>query len=271
MDSASIITLVNGREKALQNFITGILLGDEKPDELVIVFMNELPYSLPQTSFPVKTVILNSEEQIPLAKARNLGAKNAQYENLVFLDVDCIPDIGLLALYKNMDEEKLHSGVVRYLSKTATEHIDFERLFEMSLPDAIRSSLDAIPYELFWSLNFACNRKVFNKIGGFNEEFTGYGGEDTDFAFRARDANIQIEKSGATAFHQYHDSYQPPLNHFSAIVKNAKLFHSIWNKWPMEGWLIQFESLGLISWGKEITVIRDPKLQEVEQALKIVS
>ncbi|WP_409241961.1 glycosyltransferase family 2 protein, partial [Caballeronia sp. INML3] len=39
---------------------------------------------------------------------------------------------------------------------------------------------------MFWSLNFACHLNTFEQIGGFDDAYTGYGGEDTDFAFRAK-------------------------------------------------------------------------------------
>ncbi|MBE8147289.1 hypothetical protein IOD13_18970 [Brevibacterium casei] len=39
------------------------------------------------------------------------------------------------------------------------------------------------PFALFWSLSFACRPEVFARIGGFDETYAGYGGEDTDFAF----------------------------------------------------------------------------------------
>ena len=38
--------------------------------------------------------------------------------------------------------------------------------------------------ELFWSLSFGLTASTFDDLGGFAEVFEGYGGEDTDFAFR---------------------------------------------------------------------------------------
>ena len=37
-------------------------------------------------------------------------------------------------------------------------------------------------YRLFWSLSFAVTGDVV-RVGGFDEAYEGYGGEDTDFAF----------------------------------------------------------------------------------------
>ena len=47
-------------------------------------------------------------------------------------------------------------------------------------------------YELFWSLCFAIPAKLFAAGGGFDETYRGYGGEDTDFAFRMRVAGVRF-------------------------------------------------------------------------------
>lgn len=53
---------------------------------------------------------------------------------------------------------------------------------------------------------------------------------------------------GSTAFHQWHPSQDPPINHLEAIVSNACRFHAKWDKWPMKGWLADFADAGLVSW-----------------------
>ena len=84
-------------------------------------------------------------------------------------------------------------------------------------------------------------------LGGFDERFTGYGGEDTDFAERARLAGLPVWWTGdATAFHQDHGGGGLPTQHLVAIVRNASLFHTLHGWWPMRGWLKEFERLGLI-------------------------
>lgn len=264
----TVITLVHSREEALVNLITGLKLGDEMPDELVIVFMNEKPYKLPNTRFSIKPIVLQHENKIPLARARNLGVESASFDNLIFLDVDCIPNKHLVKDYRRLMEESLYCGHVRYLPKNSMPLLDFDQLEELSSPDPIRSTIDVLPYELFWSLNFACTRKVFKHIGGFNEDFKGYGAEDTDFAFKARENNIPLKNTQVVAYHQYHDKYEPPLNHFEDIVKNASVFYQLWGRWPMEGWLNQFRDMGLITWDKKITILRHPSSQEIAEATK---
>ena len=103
-------------------------------------------------------------------------------------------------------------------------------------------------YELFWSLSFALTSPVWQRIGGFCTEYTGYGGEDTDYAQKAAAESITMRwVGGAHAFHQFHPISEPPIEHLADIVANAALFHRRWGWWPMQGWLNAFENQGLIT------------------------
>ena len=63
----------------------------------------------------------------------------------------------------------------------------------------------------------------------------------------------------AIACHQYHDSYEPPVQHVADIVRNAREFHARWEKWPMEGWLQAFAHIGLVGWtGDRLELLRLP-------------
>jgi GT2 family glycosyltransferase len=121
---------------------------------------------------------------------------------------------------------------------------------------------------LFWSLVFAIRSARFSALGGFDEAFTGYGAEDTDFGFRAKQAGLPLLfMGGAGAFHQHHDIFDPPVQHLADIVRNARLFYQRWKVWPMEGWLAAFKEMGLIARaGDMITLLRQPTIDEVAQA-----
>ncbi|CAM3804836.1 glycosyltransferase family 2 protein [Mucilaginibacter galii] len=272
MTGISVITIVKDRKEALDNTLAGLMFNSVLPAEVIIVHMNENLYELKAMPFPIHAVKLNSPVSMPLAAARNYGVRHAKYEKIVFLDVDCIPSPTLLDDYDvNWDMGALLSGHVRYLSKHAvTQPLTPANLDQHSMPDPIRGNLSSISYELFWSLNFACSKSVFNKIGGFDENFEGYGGEDTDFAFAARNKGIKITSVNATAYHQYHASYAPPINHLVDIVDNAQRFYGKWQCWPMEGWLVRFRDLGLIQWDRiSIRVLRTPSTNETQQYLKV--
>jgi hypothetical protein len=74
---------------------------------------------------------------------------------------------------------------------------------------------------------------------------------------------------GATAYHQHHSVCNPPLNHFQAIVRNAKRFHQKWNIWPMESWLDAFAKQGLIDFDpdhQKLSIRKEPTLRMIQEA-----
>lgn len=271
----SVLTLARGRRKHLQRLIEGLSRSETAPDELLIVDMGGPPMEIPNAPFQIRTLSLKNNG-LALAQARNLAASQARHEHLVFLDVDCIPMASLIGAMRRTIRtvDALVCAEILYLNKTVIkddwqEHILRQnaathpvRFFPLSGTRVERNP------GLFWSLAFAISATLFKHIGRFDEEFIGYGGEDTDFGFRASAAGVDLLFLGGTgAFHQYHENLDPPLQHFEDIIRNAQIFYEKWDVWPMEGWLAAFERMGLIRLGKgKIINIRQPTTGEIEAA-----
>ena len=197
--------------------------------------------------------------RLPLARARNAGAATAirsGAELLVFLDVDCIPGHELIGRYVDCARQdpgpRLFCGPVTYLPPPPPAGYDLERLARLTDPHPARPSPaggetlpDGDP-RLFWSLSFAVRPDVWQRIGGFCEEYVGYGAEDTDFGQRAAAAGVRLDWiGGADAYHQFHPTSDPPVQHVDDVIANARIFFRRWGWWPMTGWLTAFERLGL--------------------------
>ncbi len=272
----NVITLVYGRERQLDNVIRGLEQGSLMPEAFWVVFMNQPARELRSDRFPIHCLVVDDASHgLPLARARN-AVRQCEGEQWVFLDVDCIPSRSLLSDYTAALSERpeaLHLGEVRYLPSSA-------RMEDWTQATLVRDGVahplsqyrgkpgSLLAHHLFWSLNFACTREVFERIGGFDEGYLGYGAEDTDFAFSARHHGVELRVAAALAFHQYHPTWRPPLNHFSAIVANAQRFYQRWAQWPMEGWLGEFVELGLVRWTSEsLEILRHPTDAEVDACL----
>jgi hypothetical protein len=271
-----VITLVHGRDTHLANLIRGLESSSVMPQALWVVYMNQAPAELTSRCFAIHTMRVDAPDGLPLARARNCVSVIDPAALWVFLDVDCIPAHDLLAHYREglqAQPDALHLGQVRYLPEGANgpgwdEAALYARGVEHPLAKYRDGPGSAVPYHLFWSLNFACAGSTFARIGGFDEDYQGYGGEDTDFAFRARRESVALLDNPAMAFHQYHPTYDPPLNHFADIVANAQRFHSRWGVWPMEGWLRGFCEQGFLHWSEDrLEIIQAPSAERVAQAL----
>lgn len=264
----SILTLNKNRNSHLQALISGLQHSSQAPRELIIVEMGEPTICLPPTIFPIKTIHLPNEG-LPLAKARNLAAANAASNILLFLDVDCIVASNFVQIMSQAVREyqQIISCEVLYLPPEARNITNEERLRQLGKPHAARP-FPRHGYHrernpgLFWSLAFGLTAESFNHIGGFCEDYTGYGAEDTDFGFRATSKHVEHWLTGDTrVYHQYHNSQEPPYQHFHDIITNAKVFYKKWHKWPMGGWLAAFAEQGLIKWqpkDKDIIILNSP-------------
>lgn len=275
MNGLSVLTIVRNRSAHFDNLVEGLRLSSRHPDELIVVDMSDVPLAKPSADFPVTMVRLETDG-LPLAVARNRAAAAATRDHLLFLDVDCIPLRECLETLNGAlaEHDALLCADIRYLgADDARGNWTDATLLGAGKPHPVRAfPATGVRRErnpgLFWSLAFAIRRAQFDALGGFDERFTGYGAEDTDFGFRADAAGVPLLfVGGAIACHQHHAVFDPPLQHFDDIIRNARLFQELWGFWPMEGWLAAFASLGLVATehGK-LAVLRDPTREEIERA-----
>lgn len=254
----AVITTVHGRPGHLTLQHEGLAASTRGPDHRVVVAMDD-----PSLEGPDVVHVPADDLGLPLARARNIGARcalEAGAEALVFLDVDCIPSPDLVAAYERVladptTADDLLCGPVTYLPPAPEGGYDLGAISSMGVQHAARpgplpGEVDRAHdrYELFWSLSFAVSATVWDRIGGFEESYVGYGGEDTDFAQKARAAGVALTwVGGADAYHQHHPVSRPPVEHVEDIVRNATIFHRRWGTWPMQGWLDEFEARRLVT------------------------
>ncbi|KQP91684.1 galactosyltransferase-related protein [Methylobacterium sp. Leaf117] len=280
--SPSVLTLVRGRADRLRNLMRGLARQTVPPRELVIAWMQPEPApDLPNPGCPVRHLFV-AGEPMPLAAARNRAAEAAGGDLLLFLDVDCIPSPTLVDAYRHaaMQGEGLFLGEVLYLPPgldlaTASDETALARLGQVHParpavpPTGLRREPD--PGQL-WGLSFALPARAWQAVGGMDEAYAGYGGEETDLAVRLNAGGLPIFwVAGARAYHQHHPVHVPPLQHFEPILANAARFHRTHGRWCMTYWLCQFRAAGLIAWdmgAPAIRVIRVPDAAEIAAALR---
>ncbi len=218
---------------------------------------------------------------MPTARARNAGVQAAREHGarrVVLLDVDCAPLPGFLAAFdgaaERLGESAVLNAVVTYLPP--------ERRLEGCSPDEAMPWVDPHParpappsgrvvvdesHRLLWSLAVGLELNVWDRIGGFDEAYVGYGAEDTDFGQRARTAGVSMAwVGGAHVVHQWHPSVMPPVHHLVDIVRNAGVYRERWGAWPMEGWPAQFAASGYVVWSDASLELTDAGRAAAAQA-----
>lgn len=251
----AVITIVSGRHRHLRRQLAGLMIGTVAPHHHVVVAMGDPAVRAVVDGCADVVEMPADRGALPLAEARNVGAAQAiahGAELLIFLDVDCIPGRRLVERYRQTARDHtLLCGPVTYLPPG--DH-PLDQLPHLTDPHPARpappddATQPGNDHTLFWSLSFAVTTATWRHIGGFCEDYTGYGGEDTDFGQLADAKGVGLTwVGGAHAYHQHHPVQDPPVDHLDDILVNAALFHERWNWWPMRDWLDAFADLGLVN------------------------
>jgi hypothetical protein len=254
----TVITTVAGRHEHLAR--QRALLGESVRHVVVAMGAGEADRCRAICDGPADVIAVPAHpDGLPLAQARNAGARRALQENaelLVFLDVDCLPGPALLRRYReaaaSAGSDALLCGPVAYLPPAPRGGYPAEGLGALAAAHPARP----VPPEdelqlggdhaLFWTLSFAITASTWRRVGGFCEDYVGYGGEDTDYGQLARRSGVELcWVGGAWAYHQHHPVENPPVRHVDDILRNAAIFHRRWGWWPMGGWLEAFAEQGI--------------------------
>jgi GT2 family glycosyltransferase len=265
--TAAVITIVKGRRSHLRAHLSALTRSDLRSVDHIVVAMGDpsVKTTVEQVNSPAHVVDIehSAAEPLPLARARNIGAAHALHRGadiLVFLDVDCIASPQLVQRYRTAAKRNdcasaLLCGPVTYLPAPVDGSSAINILSSFRNPHRARPApadtriTKSENYDLFWSLSFAVTASTWRSLPGFCEDYAGYGGEDTDFAWTARTQGVGLRWiGGADAYHQFHPVSDPPLEHLDDILVNAHTFYRRWRRWPMEGWLRAFEEKKLIEY-----------------------
>lgn len=179
------------------------------------------------------------------AHCRNIGARNAKGDILVFTDSDCRVDRNWLENIQKHYSAANHIDAIMGKLVLMPSNLLGNSISALGFPAG-----GAIGFENIWrvdkmgftdslsSCNCAVRKDIFWEVGGFDETFPYPGGEDTLLAYHLRRMNFRIKYCpDVLAFHEARDSFVDFLKWqfrrgvssfiFSKKVSNKKDFLSL--------------------------------------------
>ncbi|WP_258863936.1 glycosyltransferase [Enterococcus durans] len=173
-----------------------------------------------------------------VAKARNEGAKIAEGEVLLFLDCGILLStygiekhfckhrseknvavIGYVVGYDdfNKHESHLHKLINVADIDTSINEMLKEEVFDMREPLYIEHGIDLstwpAPWCICWTGNFSVKKEVFDLVGGFDERFQTWGGEDTDLGLNLYTSGVKLVLNKlAVGIHYPHEKEKITVN-----------------------------------------------------------
>ncbi|MEX1028451.1 MAG: glycosyltransferase [Paenibacillaceae bacterium] len=194
--------------------------------------------------FPIIYRFIPKSEHSSRAAARNQGIASATGDIIIFLDGDQIA--GAHFIYEHLRAHKFSSnklviGLRRYIDQGTINLESLGTEFDVAkLPPSDvderywlmeRFSENANVFRTAWHLFFTCNvsvgREQLIRVGMFNEEFKGWGLEDSELGYRLQlDGGLFVFNKNALVYHVYHSSdfnenryvgWKTNLDHFISI------------------------------------------------------
>jgi glycosyltransferase involved in cell wall biosynthesis len=181
--------------------------------------------------FPIRYVC-QPDEGFRKSRILNQAVRASSAQHLIFADQDCIPHREFVAAHWSHKLARtvlcgrrvtLSPRISRHLTPQNIRSGKLERLTPSKIFDALlgrgahweEGILIRSRFLLSWinhkepmllGSNFSLNRSLLEEVNGFNEDFIGYGGEDTELEYRLRlaGARFQWVRHQAIQYHLYH-------------------------------------------------------------------
>jgi glycosyltransferase involved in cell wall biosynthesis len=228
----SLIITTYDNHLALRKVMDSILNQTRRPDELFVAddgsdgrTASVVNHYMEKAPFPVIHA-WQENRGFRAAKIRNEAIKQAAGEYIVLLDGDCIVNKHFISDHLFLAEEACFiQGKRIHVEKNTVESFSHEdansflRLLEMSLKGKISNIHHVIrlPFDLSVKNRSlkgikACNMSFFRKdivaVNGFNEDFVGWGNEDSELVCRFFRYGLKkkVHPFMATCFHLWHPS-----------------------------------------------------------------
>lgn len=218
-----------------------VLIADDgsRRDQVELLYEQCPPFNCPVRH------IWHADTGFTAGAARNLGARHALGDYLVFLDGDCVPGPSFVAEQTRLAEEKCFvNGSRVLLSERLTRKVVIQGLDLLNqsvgfwVMSRLQGDSNKVLHLLGWpsalfrvktgftwhgirSCNMAVWRNDFVAANGFDETFEGWGHEDADLVLRLSHLGI-LRKNGFWATEVFH-LWHPEQKRDKASINEKKV------------------------------------------------
>ena len=203
----SIIIPAYNSEKTIGKTIESLLKQNySKKNYEIIIVDDDSSDNTQDTILKFKQVRLIKQNHKGPATARNLGARNAKGDILLFTDADCILDknwikemvkpftnpeiIGVSGTYKTLNNDNFMARFIGYEIEERHERMKRQKFIDF-----------------IGTFSAAYRKKIFLKFGGFDTRFKTSSGEDPELSYRIDKAGLKmVFQPKAIVFHPHPNS-----------------------------------------------------------------
>lgn len=237
----SVLSLVYNRPRHVAFFLRALALSTRRPDEVVLAddgsgeeAFRAMEAAAAAAPFPVK-IVRQERSGARRAAGRNLAIRAAGGDYLVFFDCDMAPLPDAVAVHEaRARPRRVLEGNRFFLDERETDALflldnisaaDLEHAFASADGAEARAAEAAHRKAMAWrkwhlarphkpkllGCHFSLFKEDAERVNGFDENFTGWGYEDDDFARRLYRAGVEPESVilRARALHLFHPSEAP--------------------------------------------------------------
>lgn len=166
---------------------------------------------------------INTTSVLGISQARNLGAKHASGDYLLFLDADCIATEQLLEQFhaRHVEGHLVVGGSIMSAFHSYWHLCDHTLIYAHFLASAMAGIRRYLPGGVL-----TIKRDLFEEIGAFDEDPPRIAGEDVELSFRLRRHGISLffEPSAIVYHHHLRPSMRQVWHHLHGFGRMQSIF-----------------------------------------------